>query len=259
MKNKLTTCTLSVDGRDISYEWIRKKVKNINLRVRADGTVFVSSPHAVSQKEIEMFLIQKANFLFRALDAAEERRNVSSSSFSFAEGEKIYLFGEAKILRFSAEMGKKIEEKDGFLYLSEEETPEKTQKKLRIYAENRLREVIFSMCKTVFSRMDHMKKFPEIRFRLMRATWGNCRARAGILTFNTRLVCYPLSCIEYIVMHEFVHFSVPNHSADFYTILSHYMPDWKERRALLNKSIINVFFESHSEKSQDFSPRTRVL
>ncbi len=242
MKEKITYRRLSVGGRDISYEWIRKKVKNINLRVRADGTITVSSPQTVSVKEMEAFLTEKANFLFRALDAVEERKKHEIPVPKIADGEKIWLFGEQKILHLVPGKNAKVAEKDGFLTLAESETLEKTQKKLQKYAEKRLLDVLLPICKEVKTRFPEVETFPEIKLRAMRSMWGNCRPRSGILTFNSRLACYPISCIEYIVMHEFSHFIEANHSAAFYEVLSSRMPDWEKRKALLNTIPIKPFF-----------------
>ncbi len=242
MKEKITYRRITIGGRDISYEWIRKKVKNINLRVRADGTVFVSSPHTVSVKDMELFLTEKANFLFRALDAAEQRKKHEIPDPKFADGEAIRLFGEQKTLCFSPVFGAKIEEKDGFLMLAEAENPQKIQKKLQKYAEKRLLEVLLPICKKVKTQFPEVESFPEIKLRAMRSMWGNCRPKSGILTFNSRLACYPIPCIEYIVMHEFSHFIEPNHSAAFYAVLSSKMPDWEMRKLLLNTIPIKPFF-----------------
>ena len=49
-------CMISVsDGstRSIAYELERKRVKNINLRIRSDGSMFVSASPRVSQKTID--------------------------------------------------------------------------------------------------------------------------------------------------------------------------------------------------------------
>ena len=43
----------------------------------------------------------------------------------------------------------------------------------------------------------------------------------------------PAECIEYVVLHEFAHFVHPNHSKDFYALVEKLMPDWKERREML--------------------------
>ena len=56
-----------LNGKKLEYELEYKKVKNINLRVKSDGTVHVSADKRVSQKIIEEFLLSKADFIFTAL------------------------------------------------------------------------------------------------------------------------------------------------------------------------------------------------
>ena len=65
---------------------------------------------------------------------------------------------------------------------------------------------------------------------------------------NRHLLEMPVSCIEYVVLHEFCHFLYPNHSKDFYAILTTLMPDWQQRKKLLDK---NAQFE-WSQKYETF-------
>jgi predicted metal-dependent hydrolase len=67
----------------------------------------------------------------------------------------------------------------------------------------------------------------------MTSRWGSCQPKRGTITLNKRLIETPRSCIEYVVMHEFVHFRQPNHSKNFYDLLGVLMPDWNERKATL--------------------------
>ena len=60
--------------------------------------------------------------------------------------------------------------------------------------------------------------------------------RKGIITLNKRLLEAPRYCIEYVVMHEFCHFIHPDHSKHFYAFLTMLMPDWKERKRILDQS-----------------------
>ena len=242
MKNKITHRSVHINGREISYEWIRKKVKNINLRVRGDGTITVSSPHTISQKQIDAFLIEKASFLLHALERVEKHLQSLPPPPTFAEGDRIFLFGNPMTLRFSPLAGANITEEHDELILSPEENEEKIKKKLKGYAEKRLSETVTSLCEKIYPLFPEVERFPTIRFRTMRATWGNCRPRERILTFNTRLACYPLPCIEYVILHEFTHFLVPDHSAAFYASLSQKMPDWQERKHTLNTTQIKSFF-----------------
>ena len=45
-----------VEGRKICYQLERKNVKNLNLRVRKDGSVFVSANEMVPCEEIDLFI-----------------------------------------------------------------------------------------------------------------------------------------------------------------------------------------------------------
>jgi hypothetical protein len=69
---------------------------------------------------------------------------------------------------------------------------------------------------------------------------GSCQPKKSILTFNYALINAPISCVEYVVVHEFVHFLVANHSRKFYEQISVFLPDWQERRELLKKIVPNV-------------------
>ena len=73
---------------------------------------------------------------------------------------------------------------------------------------------------------------PRILIRDQRQRWGSC-APDGTLRFNWRAMMLPPALIEYVVVHELVHRSVKNHSADFWGLLSGVMPDAQHRRRRL--------------------------
>lgn len=47
----------------ISYELTRRRVRNLNLRVRADGTVAVSAPYRVPLGRIDAFVAERADWV----------------------------------------------------------------------------------------------------------------------------------------------------------------------------------------------------
>ena len=60
----------------IKYKLTYKNVKNINLRIKADGTINVSASKRVPQAIIDEFVKSKSEFIFKAL---ERFKNVSTS------------------------------------------------------------------------------------------------------------------------------------------------------------------------------------
>ncbi|TAM63784.1 MAG: M48 family peptidase [Rhodanobacter sp.] len=50
------------------------------------------------------------------------------------------------------------------------------------------------------------------------------------------MVKKPVQCLEYIVVHELVHLMERHHSERFAALMDQYLPGWRLRRDLLNKS-----------------------
>ena len=84
---------IELAGKSIQYNFQCKRVKNINLRIGADGRVSVSANRWVSEKTIENFLRSKENFILSALQKAEERAKIPPVQY-FDEKEIRYLILE---------------------------------------------------------------------------------------------------------------------------------------------------------------------
>ena len=57
-------------------------------------------------------------------------------------------------------------------------------------------------------------KRSAVLIRNQRKQWGSC-GTDGALRFNWRVVMVPPPLLEYVVVHEFAHLVVRNHSPDF--------------------------------------------
>jgi hypothetical protein len=64
--------------------------------------------------------------------------------------------------------------------------------------------------------------------------WGSYRPDGAIsLSFN--LLFMPQRCLEYVVVHELAHTRVRGHTQRFWKLVGSVIPDYKERRRLLNE------------------------
>lgn len=107
--------------------------------------------------------------------------------------------------------------------------------RVQYYSDKELKELIIGLCREVFPYFEKKGvEFPAIKFRKMVSQWGNCHPKKGVLTFSKNLMFAPLECIKYVVLHEFTHFLVANHSKEFYTELLRVCPDYKELKNKLN-------------------------
>ncbi len=72
-----------LNGVETEYELVRKNVKNVNLRVKGDGMIYVSANRFTSKKFIEDFIRKNSDFILRARERQKERRNkVNTEHFS---------------------------------------------------------------------------------------------------------------------------------------------------------------------------------
>ena len=82
MKNKEPAQYRAAGG--VRYEFKRKRVKNINLRVRADGSVAVSAPLGATLAQVDAFVAGRARWIeaarVRALARGEEEQRPCSVS-----------------------------------------------------------------------------------------------------------------------------------------------------------------------------------
>lgn len=77
---------IDLKNKTLYYDLQYKKVKNINLRIKPDGTISVSANRLVSKKTIDEFVVSKADFIIKALKKYEEKSQKPQKQY-FAEGE----------------------------------------------------------------------------------------------------------------------------------------------------------------------------
>lgn len=167
----------------ICYQLTRRRVKNLNLRVRSDGTVAVSIPMRASLRQADAFVTAHAEWIQQAV-LRQQRRAARPLPDRAAALEHFTALSRAVFPSFAEALGGQM---------------------------------------------------PVIKVRAMTSRWGVCVPAKGQITFALALWNKPAAAQEYVVVHEFCHFLVPNHSPAFWAQVEQRMPDWKARRALLRE------------------------
>lgn len=228
-----------VENREICYHLERKSVKNLNLRVRKDGSVFVSVNEMVPCEEVDKFIHSKASYIFKAIDHFREMEQYRPQPKQYVSGESFCIQGRGLRLQVS-QVEREAISSDGVYIFLEVKDANDIERKRRLVTG-----FLDQQCKMVFSEVMEdlypvVKKYgieePSLRIRDMETRWGSCLTKKKIITLNKRLLEAPRNCIEYVVMHELCHLIHPNHSKQFYAFLTMLMPDWKERKDYLDKS-----------------------
>lgn len=230
---------IQLDDRIVAYELERKEVKNINLRIKADQSVYVSANNNITEQLLEDFLRSKADYILKALDRYAEMAKYSPKPKQYIDGESFRILGHD--VRLKVREGKTNTAVSDKVYITlTVKDPSDIGMKKRVmdnWIKKQCQEQVRSVCESIYPKFQkYGVVFPTLRFRNMVSRWGSCQPRRKTLTFNIALVEAPVSCIEYVVMHEFVHFLQPDHSRRFYQYLNMFMPDWKERKKELEKT-----------------------
>ena len=233
-----------LNGKRIEYDLQRKDVKNINLRIKADRTIFLSANSRVSQEVIEEFIESKSEYILKALAHYEELAKYAPKPKQYVDGETFRVLGHDRRLKVIEGKRNKIEYDESYITLTVKNPSDFTLKKKLIdrWLMSICKDTIQSLCDAIYPKFQkYGVAYPTIRYRNMVSRWGSCQPKRCALTFNYALAEAPISCIEYVVVHEFTHFLHPNHSKKFYQQLAMFMPDWEERKTILEKG--NAFVE----------------
>lgn len=231
--------TILYAGAPLRYLLEQKPVKNLNLRIRRDGSVFVSAHPAISIERIDAFVAGKGGYIRSAQKRFQEMAQYAPKPKQYVSGETFYLLGRGVRLSVEKNVRDTIFNDGVYLHLQTKD-PDDFSKKQRLVTA-----YLDEQCHTVFSEIlseiypifqKYGISMPALRIRSMETRWGSCLAQKGIITLNKRLLEAPRHCIEYVVMHELCHFLHPDHSKRFYAFLTTLMPDWRERKSILDQN-----------------------
>ena len=81
-------------------------------------------------------------------------------------------------------------------------------------------------------------KVKQITIRPMTRKWASC-STSGYFTFNIELLGMDRSLGEYVILHELLHYHVPNHGKLWKSLMNVHMPD-HEKRAEKLKSVNGI-------------------
>ena len=213
----------------ITYTLVTKQVKNINMRISSKGEVVVSANPFVPMDKIDDFVSSKVSWIVKHQKSMQER-----SQKSMIDDKHIVLFGNSlKIRKTTGKYNHVSYDKDTlYVQCREQADPEKV---IRQFLDKLCRDVFLDIATLTFrSLSNYHLEFPDVKIRDMKSRWGSCTPAKNSITLNRKLIHYPFEFIEYVVLHEFVHFIQPNHSKAFYNIIDNYMPDYKTRMEMVN-------------------------
>lgn len=231
MSSKYLTEKKEIHFSGYNIELLRKKIKNINLTVRTDGSIVLSVPFQLNEKDIYKFLEERKEWIKKS---KSKFKNVLSKEFK--TGEIIEYLGIKYLLNIiEVDAKQRIEINEDYLdvfILRKNNTKEFLENYINSWYKSNLIYIITDLNEIWASKLNVEVK--ETRVRKLKRTWGSCNIKKNIITYSIELAKKDRSLIEYVVVHELSHLIYGNHGKEFKQLLDKLMPDWKRRKRELN-------------------------
>jgi len=216
----------------IPVEVNKKNIKNMLLYVKPpDGKVSVSAPLAMSNEEIERFVNNR-------IDWIKEKKNKFNAHFrqskrEYVSGETLYVWGKQYCLQimYGKRYSLALSDDKAIFTVKKESTVAQREKFIREWYREQLKEEVTRLLPK-WEKITGLK-CNTWQTKNMKTRWGTCKPKAKKIWFSLRLAQKNPECLEYIILHELMHFLEKNHGDRFKSLLFKYMPTWKKIRSKL--------------------------
>lgn len=230
----MKTITLP-DGRTLTYELIRKRVKNVNFRAKDDGIVYVSANSRVSVKEVERFLTERADFFFGAFErlrAREKRSEINTETVNW-----LGLEYPVRIIHNARELAV-LDETECRVFTRLGGDSEYVLSLIQRAVAERFAALCTELNAEVRAELERRGLTPpptRITIKDMSSRWGSCSYTKGHISINIRLAAYPRETVLSVFWHEYAHYRYHDHSKAFYDFLLDMYPDYYKYNDLLKE------------------------
>ena len=232
---------LPASGRTIEVQLDRKQMKTCRLKVYPEQTVVLSLPISVPYEWAESFLVEKSTWIETKLDIFQKTSGYAATT-EIRNGYSVKFLGEDMVFSVSECNFKQtqLEGRTIHLLTSSPSNQEQIRMQFETWWRKQAEQILSDRVDCWYPVIEKYGiEKPRIFIRKMRTLWGSCSVSRHIVTFNFYLIKARMPYIDYVVLHELVHFLYPNHSKQFYIFLSNYMPDWKERKRILDQEVVH--------------------
>lgn len=235
MKYILHTCR-----GELPVEISSKDIKSLRLKVFPDARIKLSTPKGTPDEFIVNFLnnkrpwIDKQLHAFSQTDAVEKERVIRS-------GTSTRILGRQLSIKVIPAARKRIIRDDHWLliYTNVPDDQGNVDRQFANWWQKSCKQYLLSQLEKLYPIVQkYGVAMPELRVKKMQTLWGSCSRKHHAININYYLYKAPVACVEYVILHELLHFIYRRHDKNFFEMLTVIMPDWQERHRLLDYEIV---------------------
>ena len=226
---------ITVNG--LSVKVVRKKIKNLHLAVYPpDGCIRIAVPEIIDDEAVRLAIISRYEWIKRQTKSFQDQARESKREFT--TGESHFYLGRRYLLDiFYTSKSPYVEirnKKIIVLNINRKHGVETRKKLLSDWYRKEMKKILPPIIRK-WEIKSGLKVY-SYGIKRMKTKWGSCNPAHKRIWINLELIKKPISCIEYIVVHEMVHLLEPTHNENFISHMNRILPGWKNLRDELNRS-----------------------
>ena len=244
----MNTNTSLLQISDIEVLVLRKSVKNLHLNVLPPiGKVRVTAPFYMKDDAIQTFLATRLSWIRK--QQARFKSQERQTPREYVSGETHYFLGNKYKLEVIRDDVKPKVEIAGKKKIVLTVRPDNSLSKREQVMLNWYREELRTLLYKAIGKWEDIigVKVNNWGIKRMKTRWGTCNNKLRTIWLNLELAKKPVSCVEYVVVHELVHLIEQKHNDKFIALMDNYLPKWRSERDELNRFILS--FEEWNQQT----------
>jgi len=226
----------TIELGNIPVDVKKKNIKNIHLSVYPPtGKVRISAPLWMKLDTIRIFAISKLGWIKQQQKKFQEQERETPREY--LDRESHYLWGKRYLLNVQeSHSPTRVELNHSTIKLHVR--PSANEDKKRAILDDWYREQIRQAIPSLIAKWEPIigMSITRLYVQKMKTRWGTCNTRAKSIRLNSDLAKKPIDCLEYVLVHEMVHFLERTHNTQFISLMNRFMPQWRHYRQELNSA-----------------------
>lgn len=214
---------------DIDVEVTVKDVRKLYLRIHRDRRVTLTIPVGTKEETWKRFLEEKKDWIAKTLSEMPKTQPAQ-----YVYGETHYLLGVPLRLHVVRNRASYCRVDGHNLWIFIRTARTNREKLWAEYCAKRLDEILEAL---ILKWMPVMGvEVSGFTIKRTKSRWGSCNTKTHELAFALALASKTVPEIESVVVHELNHLIERPHSPRFHALMTHWLPDWKERKKKLSST-----------------------
>ena len=239
-------CSLHTQAGEIAYLLKRSSARRtLSICIDEKADVTVSVPFRSPEKNVHDFIHQKADWIVNKIKEAQKSKDYLDQK-TFDDGQAFLFLGKKYPLHIQCDEVKRARlEFTGQCWeaivpegLSCDQQRAVVKKKMVQWYRAQAEEILGTRTVNYARGMNVEPR--TIVVRSQKRMWGCCDYNTQTISLNWQIILSPMRVVDYVIVHELCHLTVPNHSKRFWQKVAKYMPNYRIYRKWLKDNYLDM-------------------